>query len=378
MRMFKQAVCCLAVIVVVLSVGVAQADVFNMGGTRDPATGTWTGLASLEMVPVGDPGNVGELSGHGAGGYGPDRICGAVGYSYNIGKYEVTAGQYTEFLNAKAKTDPYGLYNTYMGDPSGPIGDLQEPGNDGPCGCNIQRSGSPGNYTYSILSDYANRPVNYVSYWDACRFVNWLGNGQGNGDTETGAYTLNGYNGSDGRTIARNPGVQWVLPNEDEWYKASYYKGSGTNAGYWKYPTSSDTAPGRDLADAAGNNANYYTYGGVLPFPIDSGKYTTVVGEFQNSASPYGTFDQGGNVYEWNETGASNGEDYWRGSRGSSFNDTTRDLSASFRDTSPPMNDYDAVGFRVASIPTPEPGSIALIVVGAISLLAYAWRNRSA
>ena len=26
---------------------VAQADVFNMGGTRDPATGTWTGSASL-------------------------------------------------------------------------------------------------------------------------------------------------------------------------------------------------------------------------------------------------------------------------------------------------------------------------------------------
>ena len=41
-----------------------------------------------------------------------DRICGSVGYNYNIGKYEVTAGQYTEFLNAVARTDTYGLYNT--------------------------------------------------------------------------------------------------------------------------------------------------------------------------------------------------------------------------------------------------------------------------
>ena len=49
-----------------------------------------------------NPGNAGELSGAGAGGYGPNRVCGAVGYTYNIGKYEVTAGQYAAFLNAVA------------------------------------------------------------------------------------------------------------------------------------------------------------------------------------------------------------------------------------------------------------------------------------
>ena len=39
---------------------------------------------------------------------------GAVGYMYNIGKYEVTAGQYCEFLNKVAATDTYGLYNDSM------------------------------------------------------------------------------------------------------------------------------------------------------------------------------------------------------------------------------------------------------------------------
>ena len=34
---------------------------------------------------------------------------GGVDYAYNIGKYEVTAGQYTEFLNAVADDDTYGL-----------------------------------------------------------------------------------------------------------------------------------------------------------------------------------------------------------------------------------------------------------------------------
>ena len=72
----------------------------------------------IETVTVGNPGNDGELSGSGADGYGADRICGAVDYVYNIGKFEVTAGQYTEFLNAVAATDTYGLYNPNMADPA--------------------------------------------------------------------------------------------------------------------------------------------------------------------------------------------------------------------------------------------------------------------
>ena len=82
---------------------------------------------NIETVPVGDPGNAGELSGAGAGGVGPDRICGAVGHTYRMGKYEVTAGQYTAFLNAVAKTDTYGLYNMKMADPRHLLGCVQYP-----------------------------------------------------------------------------------------------------------------------------------------------------------------------------------------------------------------------------------------------------------
>ena len=189
---------------------------------------------TIATVPVGDPGNAGELSGAGAGGYGPDRVCGSVGYSYNIGKYEVTTAQYTDFLNHKAQSDPYGLYNTCMADAP----------------CSIQRSGSPGGYSYNVASDWANRPVSFVSYWDSCRFANWLCNGQGDGDTETGAYTVSGYNGGDGRSIQRNAGAKWFIPSEDEWYKSAYYRGGGTEAGYWDYPTRSDSTPSNDLCDA--------------------------------------------------------------------------------------------------------------------------------
>ncbi|MCX6377529.1 MAG: SUMF1/EgtB/PvdO family nonheme iron enzyme [Armatimonadetes bacterium] len=318
---------------------------------------------TIATVPVGNAGNAGELSGSGAGGYGPDRICGSVSYAYNIGRYEVTAGQYTEFLNAKANvSDTYALYNTEMSNTS--------------YGSGITRSGASGSYTYSVASVFVNRPVNYVGYWDSCRFANWLGNGQGAGSTETGAYTMGGYNGYDGRTIQRNAGAKWAVTSEDEWYKAAYYKGDG--AGYWDYPTSSDTAPGQDMADASGNNANYCT--APYAYPIDSGKYTTVAGEFQNSDSPYGTFDQGGNVWEWNEAIVYQDTDYaYRGLRGGSFGygEYSGTLLASYR------NDYyifsptvaiSAVGFRVSEV-VPEPSSIIALAGGLISLLGIRRRR---
>ena len=310
---------------------------------------------TIATVPVGNAGNAGELSGSGAGGYGPDRICGSVGYNYNIGKYEVTAGQYTDFLNAKATvSDPYGLYSTGMSNTS--------------YGSGITQTWASGSYTYSVASAFVNRPVNFVSYWDSCRFANWLGNGQGAGSTETGAYTLNGYNGMDGRTIQRNANWKWAVTSEDEWYKAAYYKGGGTTSGYWDYPTSSNTAPGQDMTDASGNNANYWTGSGA--YPIDSGKYTTVAGEFQNSDSPYGTFDQGGNVWEWNEAIVYQDVNYgYRGLRGGAFYSVNYDyLQASGRNYDYPTDEYYLIGFRVSQV-VPEPSSIMALAGGLISLL---------
>jgi formylglycine-generating enzyme len=331
-------------------VAVAQADVFKMG----------PGLTSLETAPVGDPGNVADTASHSGNSAGQ----GAVAYDYRIGKYEVTAGQYTEFLNAVAKSDAYGLYDANMWSNT--------------AACRIQQSGASGSFTYSVASDYANRPVNYVSYWDACRFANWLHNGQptgaqGSGTTETGAYALDGYTGSDGRTIGRSPGAKWALPSEDEWYKAAYYKAGGTNSGYWNYATSNDAVPGRDMADASGNNVNCFG----TPYPIDSGKYTTVVGEFQNSHSPYGTFDQDGNVREWNETVFVWGDPYeyvLRGQRGGSHMEQSYQLGTHCRNYEFPTSAFGNWGFRVVGVP--EPNSIIMMLTGiASAALLFGWRR---
>jgi formylglycine-generating enzyme required for sulfatase activity len=310
---------------------------------------------------VGNTGNTGELSGEAAGGLGPTRISGAVNYPYSIGTYEVTAGQYTEFLNAVAATDTYGLYSESM--------------YLSPAGCKIQRSGTSGSYTYSVAMEWKNRPVNSVSWGDAARFANWMQNGQprdaqGPSTTEDGSYYLNGAFSDDQLlAVTRKPDATWVIPSEDDWYKAAYYD-PGLNVGaggYYDYPTGSNTEPSNVLnVPDDGNNANFYAGGG--DYTIDSPYYRTEFGEFENSQSPYGTFDQAGNLWEWTEAildGSS------RGLRGGSFSSFAYSLRAADRYSGNPTGEFINVGFRVASVP--EPNTAVLAIVG---LLCGLWWSR--
>jgi formylglycine-generating enzyme required for sulfatase activity len=337
-----------ASVIVLLDLSVhAQADVFNLGA----------GFTNLETVFVNDTGNMNDTRNRN------DR--GSVGYNYRIGKYEVTAKQYTDFLNNKAKTDNYGLYNSEMYNNTTSYDQ----------GCYILQTGISGSYSYSVANDWANRPVNYVSYWDACRFVNWLSNGQGDGDTETGTYTLNGYNGFDGREIQRNTSGKWVVPTKDEWWKAGYYKGGGPNAGYWKYPTMSDTLPsnaGSDNYTDPGNHANYWG-NNYTKYTIGSPYYRTVVGEFENSASAYGTFDQGGNVSEWiEEILYESSTEAYRGYLGGSYDNLKSSLYDSYGSNIDPRHEVSLLGFRVIELSTaavPEPSSIIVLACGLAGLL---------
>jgi len=305
---------------------------------------------TIPTVRIGNPGNVGENSGESEpGGFGPDRVCGAVDYFYDIGKFEVTASQYMEFLNAVAVTDTYGLYDLRM----------EEGHYGGDFGCHITHNGTSGSYTYDFSArpsgteaDWADRPVNFVSWGDAARFANWLHNGQPTGDqdlstTEDGSYFLNGAT-SDAALLAivREPDATWVIPSEDEWYKAAYHYNDGVTSNYWNYPTSNDSEPSNELVDFdPGNNGNFYDYG----YTIGSPYFRTVVGEFENSESPYGTFDQGGNVKEWTEAVLYDSD---RGLRGGAFHGTSvmDYLNAAFRSYRNPADQSFAFGFRVVKL----------------------------
>ena len=147
---------------------------------------------------------------------------------------------------------------------------------------------------------------------------------------------------------------------------AAYHdKAAGLAASYFDYPTGTNAMPGRDITETTnpGNNANYYFNDYTISFPY----YRTEVGEFADSASPYGTFDQGGNVWEWNETDVNTGS---RGLRGGSFSDSSLRLHASSRIVGfgfgPTLENFYG-GFRVASIP--EPSTLLILCFGSLSVL---------
>ena len=291
---------------------------------------------TTDWTYVGNPGNACDPQSQGC--------FGSVAYAYNLGTYEVTNAQYAEFLNAKATVDPFGLYNTDMGNLSPAV-------NGG-----IARGGSSGSYTYTAILGREDMPVNHVSFFDALRFVNWLNNGQGGSDTESGAYTLLGSTPtpSNGDTVTRNVGAAIFLPNEDEWYKAAYYSPSAV---YYDMPTGTDGSPFCSTPTATANHAN-------CNYAVED---LTIRGSYTGSPSPIGTFDQGGNVWEFNETILSGSI---RGLRGGSFLDDRSTMAGSTR-LGFGAQETRNEGFRVASIP--EPGTGVLVLIGMLGM-AF-WRT---
>jgi sulfatase modifying factor 1 len=299
----------------------------------------------IEWVTVGDPGNACETQAQGC--------FGSVAYEYRISKYEITVSQYTEFLNSVAASDPNGLYNTGM------VEYFHSPG--------ITRSGSSGSFTYSMAAGREDRPLNFVSFYSALRFANWLHNGQPTGiqddsTTEDGAYTMiaEDFEQNPPVEITRNPGATFFIPSEDEWYKAAYYDPGST--GYFDYPAGSDTETTCAAPSPTTNTANCDGVAGDL----------TDVGSYTNSPSPNGTFDQGGSTLEWNEAITDGLEDGWRCLRGSYFLGPPSRLAASWRDDwgGAPSLEFVAIGFRVASPVPPFPDGIPAL--SPLGLLAVA------
>jgi formylglycine-generating enzyme required for sulfatase activity len=369
---------------------------------------------SFEWVTVGDPGNPNDpLAGFQSGNQ-PLPARGAVPYVYSISKYETTIGQYTAFLNAVAKSDPHGLYNPDLGNLNIIRG--------------ISRSGAEGNYVYSVKNvssisgglTSANLPITCITYFDAVRFVNWLHNGQGNGSTETGAYTIGevqttrvafsngvvtlttaqphtinvgdwikvssvGFDGSFTVTTRTDTTFSYTwtggvdvpeheragsvtsathkrdarywIPTENEWYKAAYYDPSPQGP-----PSHYWKFPWRSDSVDSSRPANFYngTYAATSRYNIALGyTYLTDVRAFSGTPSYYGTLNQAGNVEEWTEGDSFSGGPH---SRGGHWNASTSSpyysmTSFYFPFLISPANDVE-LGFRVATIANPPAGGL--------------------
>jgi formylglycine-generating enzyme required for sulfatase activity len=325
---------------------------------------------TIDWVTVGDPGNAGQTLSYS----GTSMTFGAVADPFRIMKYEWTNSLYVDYLNAvdPQGTNPNSIYNASMAsDPRG----------------GITNTGSTDGSRYAVRTDMGAKPVNFVTWWDAARVANWLHNGgqtYGTSDSSasapqnTGAYAVG--TGTSGSVPAVTAGALFFIPTEDQWYKAAYYRGGGTSAGYWAYATQSDTAPTAVTADStgvgsAGGTGNFANYTSAADWNGQDGNVTTV--GTNGGASAYGTFDMSGNIYEWNDlTGAAGSS---RGLRGGNWFFDATYLSSSTRNSGATTGQNIYVGFRLAASPSSPSGIpeidpsgwplVMALVVGGLALL---------
>lgn len=303
----------------VLARGVAIA--FALAASTAAANG-------FSMVPVGNSG------------------AGGVGYFFEISSLETTNAQYADFLNSvdPSGANPNTIYNPAMGtDPNGGIDKVV--------------NGTP----YVVKDGFAAKPVNFVTWASAARFVNWLSNGgTSSSDTEIGTYDV--ANPAAGRLRAG-----FVLPSESEWYKAAFYDTSEDTFKLW--PTNSDTQPTATVADFTGSNSANYGGNGITTGPTDVGSYT-------NTLSPYSAFDMMGNLTEMTDTVGGGSYRIFGGSWATTVGTASNFNSAAAPQTRSLGTASASLGFRVAIAPVPEPGTVSLAVVGGVAMVAFGWIKR--
>jgi formylglycine-generating enzyme len=297
---------------------------------------------SLDFTFVGNPGNAVDTNGYGS-----------VGYDYAIGTYSISQNQ----LKAA---------ETIAG---------------------VSFGSGGGGWT-------GDQPAGYLSWYQAASFVNWL-------DTSTGhqaAYNLKYTNGTysmslwqtgqagyDTNNPFRNSQALYVLPSDDEFYKAAYGLSNGT--GYTLFADGSNTLP---TAVTSGTNAGTAVYinatNGLAPSTYETNTNSQPASVFlAGGKSSYGAMGMEGNVFQWVETSSSRTNDSPtnpRMVRGGDYRfpdmymQNWKYSSIDVGNT----NNYP-IGFRVAEITSnavPEPSTYALFGLGAIGMLMVMRRKKTA
>ena len=304
---------------------VLAAALFAVGSYGD-IFGTGENQFSIDFVNIGYAGNVADSTGYGA-----------VGYNYRVGMYEITIDQYSKAWAADSRMD----YNV-----------------NPETGSNMSDRDEA---EYIALGSGA--PATYINWYEATLFCNWLTSG----DAYSGAYQFEDKYGNgimypvaqDRDAAVAEYGTVYVLPTEDEWYKAAYYNAEGS--GYSRYANGSD-----DEADLIKGTAAGWNYDGAS---YADGSAVWVCGS--GAEEQNGTYDMMGNLLEWTESpfdGELSNMTESRSMRGGHSGSSAAGVSSSGRQQGSTYEN-NIVGFRVAAIP--EPSSGLLVMVGAGGIVFY-------
>jgi len=251
------------------------------------------GLHTFDWAVIGDPGNVAydgefDLSSD----FPEDRFSvghGSVDYTYQMSKLEVTTGQWLDFVNRFA-TQSSNPISFLRGSSRGIVG-----------------SGPFGNYALNPHVDNAEQLPVEVTFVSSMMYANWLHNGTPDDINSLfhGAYQLDFEPGENPTLeqvpLEHEPDAKFWIPTLDEWIKAAHYDpdhdGPG-EGGYWRYNTTSDTAPVTGLPGEGGTSAG-------LPNSPDEHDPDFVspteipLGAYPETMSPWGLLDTSGGNQEW-------------------------------------------------------------------------------
>jgi formylglycine-generating enzyme len=318
----------------------------------------------MEFVVVGEAGNKQD----------PIYRFGHVLYVYEIGKFEITNQEYAEFLNAVAKyDDPHSLYSPSM--TTGLFG-------------GIDRLSKEGISLYYPKEGWRNRPVVYISWYDLARLANWyhyqkpcIGRSQlgtTEGTNTVGAYDTRHFphdhtEAVDYRKLpfGRNKKALYWIPNEDEWYKAAHYDPTlDCQRKYWDYPVRTNDVPNNFEPPGNEFSVNFFRE----TYSIGKPNFLTEVGAYSAASSYFGTYDQGGNVWEWAENWRlkDRGSEKVRAVRGGSA--TYSDVGLHARNTDPgnPAHEKFIWGGRLARAYVASSGKV---IYSDISHTIFGWRK---
>ncbi|MFM7205410.1 MAG: formylglycine-generating enzyme family protein [Planctomycetaceae bacterium] len=313
---------------------------------------------TIDYATVGNPGNAAASNG-----------WGAVSEVFAISKYETTNAQYAEFLNRvdPAGTNPNGVYSPLMGSDS--LGGIAF-STAFPAGSKyVLKSGAPPGSPPG--TGYATMPVEFVTWFSAARFANWLQNGQQASavSMESGSYLL--ANRTSGAIVERSPGAgqRVVIPSRDEWYKAAFFNGRG----YTSYPCDSNSPLVNTVTDLSAHcAANFGASATPTVGPIN-------VGSYLDSSSASGLYDTFGNVTEYTDMAGTLADAGKVQVFGGSWATALED-AALWSSTAPPVfrsstTATGQVGFRVAVVQAvPEPTMPPGFAVALGGLAAW-WRR---